>query len=388
MAHLVTGYAGTAHIKSADDGAFNASFFGDGQYVMEVGNCFKGSILNNNTVRILDGNGLMYGRHFRIEPNAYEDVTIATGTAGKNRCDLICATYSKTESTGIESLYLQVVKGTETTGTATLPKHTDGNILEGATFNQMPLYKVTINGVVLSKLTPLFETIPTYKALAEKYAQQFEKTITALQDENIIDSMEEIEANTRSKMFSGALALKELAGDVLPLTGGTLTGNLTVKKADSGTAQMIAENSLRKGGILSSNTGNFGLYDSSNSKWLAKSDADGNVSYAEGSVGSVYTVTSPGYSALGVAAGDTTAYLKAWLKWFCANHTSINQSIITVIQPSAFGQMFVNIYNTDNVNSEGLPQYCSGLYIPLEATPKSIYRFGTYDYSFSVNALT
>ena len=159
MIHLITGYAGYEHIKSADDGAFNAAIFGDGQYVMNTGNQFAASIIDNNTVRILDGDGLMYGRHFRIEPNSYEDVTITTGTAGKNRVDLICMTYKKNETDGTEQAYIEVIKGTETEGAATVPEYTAGNILEGATFNQMPLYKVNIEGVVLSGIEQVFDLL-------------------------------------------------------------------------------------------------------------------------------------------------------------------------------------------------------------------------------------
>lgn len=170
MAHLVTGYAGQAHIKSADEGAFNASFFGGGQYITELGNQFEGSIIDNNTVRITDGDGLMYGRHFRIEPNSYEDLTITTGTAGKNRIDLICMTYEKNPDDETERCYLQVIKGTEADGTPSVPEYTNGNILEGASFNQMPLYKVIIEGVVLSKIERLFATIPPFEFVAESFS--------------------------------------------------------------------------------------------------------------------------------------------------------------------------------------------------------------------------
>lgn len=172
MAHLVTGYAGQAHIKSADEGAFNASFFGSEQYVMEYGNEFEGSIIDNNTVRIAEGEGLMYGRHFRVE--APEDLTITTGKAGTSRIDLICMTYEKDANDETEKVYLQVIKGTETTGTPTVPAYTDGNILEGASFNQMPLYKATIKGVVLSELKAVFETLPSYEGIARMYAERFE----------------------------------------------------------------------------------------------------------------------------------------------------------------------------------------------------------------------
>ncbi|MBR5306683.1 MAG: hypothetical protein IKU47_07160 [Oscillospiraceae bacterium] len=182
MVHLVTGYYGYEHIKSADQRAFNAAFFGDGQNVLEFGNQFAASIIDNNTVRILDGEGLMFGGHFRIETNSYEDVTITTGTAGSNRIDLICVTYKKNEADGTEQTYLEVIKGTAASSPK-VPAYTTGNLLNGAIFNQMPLYKVNISGVALTSIEPMFTTIPTYKALAEQYAQQFASYI----EENIKD---------------------------------------------------------------------------------------------------------------------------------------------------------------------------------------------------------
>ena len=209
--HLVTGYAGNEHIKSEDQGSFNASFFGAGQFVMEAGNMMEASIIDNNTVRILDGDLLMQGRHIRIKPNTYEDIIIETGNAGVNRFDLIVMEYTKDEPTGIEGSNIKVIKGTATAGTPTLPEYINGNILEGANLNQMPLYRVKVEGVVLSDITPLFEIIPTYKTLAQKYAAQFEATINALKAANILDTMEEIEANTQENMIAGALALKNIS---------------------------------------------------------------------------------------------------------------------------------------------------------------------------------
>lgn len=241
--HLITGYAGTEHIKSADDGSFNAAFFGNGQYVMESGSQFEGSIIDNNTVRIFDGDLLTYGRHIRIEPNAYEELTIETGTAGVNRNDLICMTYTKDNTSGIEDAYMEVIKGTEKSGTASDPKYTNGNILNGATLNQMPLYRVKIEGVVLVELVPLFKLIPTYKTLAEKYEQEFKDACNShLESLNILDTMEEVTANTQANQLAGALAVKEgfadakkqLEGKQATITGGATTiasNNLTGNRA-------------------------------------------------------------------------------------------------------------------------------------------------------------
>lgn len=226
--HLVTGYAGEEHIKSRDDGAFNAAFFGADQFVMESGNQFEASIIDNNTVRVLDGDLLMYGRHALIEPLKYEDITIKTGTAGKNRIDLIVVRYEKNTNDGTESTYLEVIQGTEAEIGAVPPEYTDGNILEGATMNQMPLYQVAINGVVLTSVTPLFVTKPSYQALAAKYEEEFKSACkTHLDSLNVLDSMEEIEANTQEKQLAGALALKEMNIRVQAIKGVILAGTLT-----------------------------------------------------------------------------------------------------------------------------------------------------------------
>lgn len=216
MIHLITGYKGYEHIKSADHGRFNASIYGSAEYVMELGNQCKAQYINNNTVRILDGEIMMQGRHISIEPDSYEDLTIETGSAGTNRADLIVMTYIESETDGIEDAYLEVIKGTETTGTATLPSYTSGNILAGATYNQMPLYRVDVNGVTLSQtFTPLFKSIPTYATLAERYEQEFIQACeNHLNSLNILDSMTEVNANTTENQLAGALAVKELSATV------------------------------------------------------------------------------------------------------------------------------------------------------------------------------
>ena len=234
MAHLVTGYAGKEHITSADQGSFNASFFGTGQFVMEAGQQFSASIVDNNTVRVLDGDMLMQGRHIRIPPDTYEDMTITTGTAGKNRIDLVCMTYEKDTSDGTEKAYLEVVKGTETEGTPQPPPYVTGNILEGTDRNQMPLYRVAVYGVVLSEIECLFRTVTTYQAMAEKYEAEFmEACRNFLGALAVFDTMEGINGNTEKQQLAGALALKEFyreyssligTGDISMIGGGTVLG--------------------------------------------------------------------------------------------------------------------------------------------------------------------
>lgn len=190
MAHLVTGYAGKEHIKSADQGSFNASFFGMGEFVMNTGSKFNASIIDNNTVRVEDGDLLMHGRHIRIEPNTTEDMTISTGTAGKKRIDLIVMTYEKDATDATEIAYLEVLEGDETEGEPSAPTIESGNILEGATKNQMPLYEVRVEGVVLSSIRPLFSISGNFKMLADEALAEFRSTTTAYEEEykNVVDN--------------------------------------------------------------------------------------------------------------------------------------------------------------------------------------------------------
>nr|DAG62908.1 MAG TPA: Receptor Binding Protein sandwich domain, phage receptor [Caudoviricetes sp.] len=243
MVHLITGYAGTEHITSADDGSFNAAFFGDGQNVMQIGNQFSASIIDNNTVRILDGDGLMYGRHFRIPKNTYEDVTIKTGEAGKNRIDIICVEYSKNANSGIESTEIKVIEGTPATS-AVQPTPTNGNILNGATLNQMPLYKVEVEGVVLKKVTKLFTTIPTYKSLAEQAAADFaakidEKVANLATKDDVETAKSEVQRaasaaqSTADTAVSKANAAQSTANNAMPKSGGTFTGRVVMSDNSS-----------------------------------------------------------------------------------------------------------------------------------------------------------
>ena len=179
---------------------------------MEIGEQFKGSIIDNNTFRVADGSMLMYGRHIMIEPGLYEDLSIGTGTSGTNRIDLVVMTYEKDTSTGIERAYLEIIEGTETAGTASEPEYIVGNILDGAVKNQMPLYALNINGIALTSATKKFTTCPTYKALAERYAAQFKEACsTYIGLLNILDTMSEIDENESENQLAGALAVKELA---------------------------------------------------------------------------------------------------------------------------------------------------------------------------------
>lgn len=150
---IITGSTGDKHVTSADDGEFNRAIYGDALTILPIGNKLGATIVDNNTVRINDGDLVFYGRHARIRKGSTESLKITSGEAGKKRTDLIVAHYELNSSTGYESMTLVVKKGTATTGTPADPSITSGNIATGATKAEAILYRVNIDGITIKSVT-------------------------------------------------------------------------------------------------------------------------------------------------------------------------------------------------------------------------------------------
>lgn len=157
--HLVTGYAGTAHITSDDHGSFNAAIIGDGSYVLNRGNTFAITVVTNNQIRISDGDILFQGRHIRLKENTYVDLAIENGAQGMYRNDLVVCRYTKDVTTAVEEANLVVIKGTaSTTSNPTDPEYISGDLLTNHDLTvDFPLYRIPINGVNVQTPVALFD---------------------------------------------------------------------------------------------------------------------------------------------------------------------------------------------------------------------------------------
>ena len=156
--HLVTGYAGQPHVTAADQGSLIEALIRGGQFVMEAGAIFAASIVSNNQIRVSDGELLMQGRHIKLTPGAYVDLTIENGAQGYLRNDLIVARYTRNPDNGIEECSLVVLKGTPVESNPSDPEYTTGNLnADGALQHDFPLYRVPLNGLNVGNLVALFK---------------------------------------------------------------------------------------------------------------------------------------------------------------------------------------------------------------------------------------
>jgi hypothetical protein len=179
---IITGYTGENHVTSADDASLYRGILGSGDYVLDVGNKFAATIIDNNTVRISDGDLVIQGHQARIRANDYEEVTIDNGTPGQKRNDLIVARYQKNTTTGIESITLEVVKGTPGE-TATDPDIIQEDLSTGGTQRDFALYRVSLNGLAIESVTSLFTVIPNLKDFMTHQAE-FANTPEIITNEN------------------------------------------------------------------------------------------------------------------------------------------------------------------------------------------------------------
>jgi hypothetical protein len=146
--NIITGYTGRSdHVTANADQGLHQGIFGRGSYVLDVGQKFAATMPDATTVTLADGEGVLQGVHFRIEPGTTESISISPGTTGYNRIDLIVARYTKDVVTGIEAVNLAVIEGTPTTGAAAEPTYTEGDVLAGGTLADFPMFRVTLTGL-------------------------------------------------------------------------------------------------------------------------------------------------------------------------------------------------------------------------------------------------
>ena len=78
----------------------------------------------------------------------------------------------------------------------------------------------------------------------------------------------------------------------------------------------------------------------------------------------------------------TEKYLKNLLIWICDNYpTEMSTTFIGTACPNNEGPVSINIYDTHDVNNDGLPRYSSGRFSTFGS---SIYTFGTINFSYYI----
>lgn len=155
---IITGYTGSPHVTAEQDRDVNIGIFGAESYVLRTGSQLKAEVSSNNEIKVRDGVIMHQGCAASIKKNTYDSLTIANGSQGMKRVDLIVARYSRDQNTKEESLVLKVIQGTPKESGPAVPGYTTGDIQAGDLIADMPLYQVTLNGFNITEVKQLFAT--------------------------------------------------------------------------------------------------------------------------------------------------------------------------------------------------------------------------------------
>ena len=162
---LVTGRKGSAHITSQQDRMKHQGTWGDGAYILKTGQMLEPQVQSSNEIRIRDGALMIQGALGCVKVNTYDPVTIQNGTQGMKRIDLICWQYSYDAEQDVESAEWVVIQGTPAESDPQQPAYTDGDIQQGNSPVQVPVFAVELDGINVTGVTTLLPTAPTLEEL-------------------------------------------------------------------------------------------------------------------------------------------------------------------------------------------------------------------------------
>lgn len=177
---LITGHMGRPHVTSEQHRSVFEKIIGKDSYILDGNERLEPELQSNQSIRIRSGMLCHHGSISEIKRNTYDEVTIANGSQGMKRIDLIVARYEKNPETEIETMKWTVIRGTPSSASPTVPSHTKGNMQNGDMKDDCPVFKVYLEGIQVTKVEKLLgvlsvnlSTVPGKIAAVEEKCYKF-----------------------------------------------------------------------------------------------------------------------------------------------------------------------------------------------------------------------
>lgn len=158
--NIITGYRNEPHVTGQQFRNQNMGVFGSGTYILDVGSKMAATVVSANTISIADGIMVGEGNTAEVGYGTSETLTIANGSQGMLRTDLIVARYTKAAGTpAVEDMALVVIKGTAAASSPATPAHNTGSIADGDSPVDFPLYAVHLDGINITSVERLADVV-------------------------------------------------------------------------------------------------------------------------------------------------------------------------------------------------------------------------------------
>lgn len=178
MPELITGTKGTPHVTSTQDRSIYEKIIGKGSYILDDNELLEPELQSNQSLRIRSGMLYHHGSITEVKRNTYDEVTIANGSQGMKRIDLVVARYTKNPETEIEEMNWVVIQGTPAASDPATPAYTEGNMQEGDLTDDCPVFEVHLDGIQVTEVVKLLKVLEgSLESLNSKIESSPESTL-------------------------------------------------------------------------------------------------------------------------------------------------------------------------------------------------------------------
>ena len=203
---IVSGRTGSPHVTSQQFRQMLEGIIGQGSYIITSGENLKPELSSNNLLKIRSGMMAHHGCISCVDIGTYDEVTLTNGSQGMKRIDLIVNRYTRNAETEVENCSWKVIMGTPAASNPTVPSYTKGNLQNGDTVDDCPIFEVHYDGINVAEVKSLLSVTDGLSGLSSKITTtnaNLTKTNTVLENRKpiIVDSTAQGTVNWDTNSF-------------------------------------------------------------------------------------------------------------------------------------------------------------------------------------------
>ena len=165
---IVSGRTGSPHVTSQQFRQMLEGITGQGSYIITSGENLKPELSSNNLLKIRSGMMAHHGCISCVDIGTYDEVTLTNGSQGMKRIDLIVNRYTRNAETEVENCSWKVIQGKPVASNPAVPAYTSGNLQNGDTVDECPVFEVHFDGINVTEVKSLLSVTDGLSGLSRK----------------------------------------------------------------------------------------------------------------------------------------------------------------------------------------------------------------------------
>lgn len=165
---IVSGRTGSPHVTSQQFRQMLEGIIGQGSYIITSGENLKPELSSNNLMKIRSGMMAHHGCISCVDIGTYDEVTLTNGSQGMKRIDLIVNRYTRNAETEVENCSWKVIQGKPVASNPAVPAYTSGNLQNGDTVDECPVFEVHFDGINVTEVKSLLSVTDGLSGLSRK----------------------------------------------------------------------------------------------------------------------------------------------------------------------------------------------------------------------------